>query len=64
MYKKTMIASGIAMVVAALPVVAEEGEGPFADFEVSGEFKKETAIFTEDGSTISSAIMKIMNDRG
>ena len=58
MYKKTMIASGIAMAVAAMSVMADghgEDEGPFADFEISGELKNETAVFTKDGTTIGAA---------
>jgi len=54
MFKKTMVATGVALAVAALPVVAEEDEGPFGDFEVSGELKNESAIFTKDGTTIGA----------
>jgi len=55
MYKKTMIASGIAMAVAALPVVAEEEVSWADDIEISGELKNETAVFTKDGTTIGAA---------
>ena len=56
MYKKTMIASGIAMAVAALPVMAQEEESSFLDeWEISGELKNETAVFTKDGTTIGAA---------
>ena len=58
MNKKTMIAMGIAMAMAALPVLADdhgEEEGPFSDFEVSGELKNETAVFTKDGTSIGAA---------
>ena len=54
MFKKSMIASGVAIAVAALPVMAEEGESPFADFTVSGTLKNETAVFTKGGTTIGS----------
>ena len=55
MFKKTMVATGVALAVAALPVVAEEDESPFGDFEVSGELKNESAIYTKDGTTIGAA---------
>ncbi|MBT5268580.1 MAG: hypothetical protein HOL70_03955, partial [Candidatus Marinimicrobia bacterium] len=55
MYKKTMIASGIAIALAALPVMAEEGESWVDDFEVSGELKNETAVFTKAGTTIGAS---------
>ena len=57
MYKKTMIAAGIAVLVATLPtmVIAEEDENLFGDFEVSGELKNETAVFTKSGNTIGAA---------
>ena len=55
MYKKTMIASGIAIALAALPVMAEEGESWLDGFEVSGELKNETAVFTKAGTTIGAA---------
>ena len=55
MYKRTMIASGIAMAVAALPVMAEEEASWTDDIEVSGELKNETAIFTKGGTTIGAA---------
>lgn len=55
MFKKSMIASGVAVAVAALPVMAEEGESPFADFSISGVLKNETAVFTKGGTTIGAA---------
>ncbi len=58
MYKKTMIASGIAMAMATLPAVADNhgDEGSFMDeWEVSGELKNETAVFTTGGQTIGQA---------
>ena len=55
MYKKTMIASGIAIALAALPVMAEEGESWLDGFEVSGELKNETAVFTKAGTTIGAS---------
>ena len=57
MYKKTMIASGIAMAMAALPVMADGHgeEGSFMDeWEISGELKNETAVFTQSGQGIGA----------
>jgi len=54
MFNKTMVATGVAIAVAAMPVVAEEGS--FMDeLEISGELKNESAIFTNGGQTIGQA---------
>ena len=64
MFKKTMVATGVALAVAALPVVAEEDESPFGDWEVSGEIKNETAVFTNDGSVIGDFGTSTINGSG
>jgi len=54
MFNKTMVATGVAIAVAAMPVVAEEGS--FMDeLEISGELKNESAIFTKSGTTVGAA---------
>ena len=54
MFNKTMVATGVAIAVAAMPVVAEEGS--FMDeLEISGELKNESAIFTKSGATVGAA---------
>ena len=55
MNNKTMIAMGIAMAVAALPVVADEEGSLMDEWEISGELKNESAVFTKDGQTIGQA---------
>ena len=62
MYKKRMVASGVAMAVAALPVLAEES--PFGEFEVSGEIKNESAVFTRDGSVVGDFGTSTANGSG
>lgn len=59
MIKKTMIATGIALAITttltANIAVAEEAASWTDDFEVSGEIKNETAVFTKAGTTIGAA---------
>jgi len=56
MFKRTVIATSVALAITALPAVAQEEEGSFLDeWEISGELKNETAVFTRDGTTIGAA---------
>jgi len=56
MFKRTVIATSVALAIAALPAVAQEEEGSFLDeWEIAGELKNETAVFTKDGTTIGAA---------
>ncbi len=57
MYNRTVLATGVALAMASLSATADnhDGESPFADFELSGVIKNESAIFTRDGSTVGAA---------
>lgn len=56
MFKRTVMATSVALAITALPAVAQEEEGSFLDeWEIAGELKNESAVFTEDGQTIGQA---------
>ncbi len=55
MFKRTVIATSVALAMAANVAVAEEESSWVDDFEVSGEIKNESAIFTKDGTTVGAA---------
>jgi len=56
MFKRTVIATSVALAITALPAVAQEEEGSFLDeWEIAGELKNESAVFTKDGQTIGQA---------
>jgi len=55
MFKRTVIATSVALAITALPAVAQEEEGSFLDeWEIAGELKNESAVFTKDGTTIGA----------
>jgi len=55
MFKRTVIATSVALAITALPAVAQEEEGSFLDeWEIAGELKNESAVFTESGQGIGA----------